>query len=58
VSTRSLVGVLDVDGHTYQARPAQFDGDPDTMPYMLAAVWWQTFHGDTQATVDALLAHS
>jgi hypothetical protein len=56
VSTRSFVGVLDVDGHTYRARYAQFDGDPDTMPYMLAAVWWQTFHRDTQATIDALLA--
>jgi hypothetical protein len=57
VSTRSLVGVLYPDGDTYQARYAHFDGDPDTMPYMIAAVWWHTFGCDSTATVTALLAH-
>ncbi len=57
MSTRSYVGVLDADGRTYHARYAHFDGDPDTMPYMIAAVWWHTFGRDTTATAQALLAH-
>ncbi len=57
MSTPSYVGVLDPDGRTYHARYAHFDGAPDTMPYMLAAVWWHTFHRDGAATGQALLAH-
>ena len=57
MSTRSLVGVLHPDGDTYQIRYAHFDGGPDTMPYLIAAVWWRTFHRDTTATAQALLAH-
>lgn len=57
MSTRSLVGVLNQDGDTYQVRYAHFDGGPDTMPYLIAAVWWRTFRRDTTATAQALLAH-
>ena len=57
MSTRSLVGVLNRDADTYQVRYAHFDGDPDTMPYLIAAVWWHTFHQDGTATAQALLAH-
>jgi hypothetical protein len=57
MSTHSFVGVLHPDGDTYQARFALFDGDPDTMPYVIAAVWWHTFGCDSTATVAALLAH-
>ena len=54
MSTRSYVGVLDPDGRTYRARYVHFDGDPDTMPFMLAAVWWHTFDRDGAATGQAL----
>ncbi len=57
MSTRSYVGVLDPDGRTYRARYAHVDGDPDTMPYLIAAVWWHTFHRDGAAATRALLAH-
>src|SRR5205823_6115301 len=57
MSTRSYVGVLDPDGRTYRARYVHFDGDPETMPFMLAAVWWHTFDRDGVATGQALLAH-
>src|SRR5438034_5995936 len=58
MSTPSYVGVLDPDGRTYHARYAHFDGGPDTMPYMIAAVWWHTFGRDGTATGQALLAHT
>jgi len=61
MSTRSYVGVLDVnpdtDARTYRARYVHFDGGPDTMPYLIAAVWWHTFGRHGTATVQALLAH-
>ncbi len=57
MSTRSYVGVLDTDGRTYRARYVHFDGDPDTMPYMIAAVWSHTFDRDATAAGQALLAH-
>ncbi len=57
MSTRSYVGVLDTGGRTYRARYVHFDGHPDTMPYLIAAVWWRTFRRDDTATVQALLAH-
>jgi hypothetical protein len=50
MSTPSYVGVLDADGRTYHARYVHFDGGPQTMPYMLAAVWWHTFGRDGAAT--------
>jgi hypothetical protein len=56
-STPSYVGVLDADGRTYHARYVHFDGGPETMPYMLAAVSWHTFGRDGAATGLALLAH-
>jgi hypothetical protein len=56
VSTNSLVGVLHPDGATYQARFVLFDGDPDSMPYLIAAVWWHTFGCDSTGAVAALLA--
>ena len=58
MSTPSYVGVLDPDGRTYRARYAHFDGAPDTMPHMIAAVWWHTFGRDGAATGQALLAHT
>jgi hypothetical protein len=57
MSTRSYVGALDADARTYRVRYAHFDGDPDTMPYLIAAVWWHTFGCDSARTVAALLAH-
>ena len=61
MSTRSYVGVLDVnpdtDARTYRVRYVHFDGGPDTMPYLIAAVWWHTFGRHGTATVQALLAH-
>ncbi|HZN71332.1 MAG TPA: hypothetical protein VFC00_06565 [Micromonosporaceae bacterium] len=57
MSTRCYVGVLDADGRTYHARYVHFDGGPDTMPFLLAAVWWHTFGRDGAATGRALLAH-
>jgi len=57
MSTRCYLGVLDADGRTYHARYVHFDGGPDTMPFLLAAVWWHTFNRDGAATGRALLAH-
>src|SRR5947209_8325888 len=56
MSTHSFVGVLHPDGDTYQARFALFDGAPDTMPYVIAAMWWHSFGCDSTATVAPLLA--